>query len=286
MHEKDRALIESIQKFFGGIGYVSKLNNTSAQASVEFRVSTLKDIVGVIIPHFDNYPLITQKHSDYLLFKEIVLLMLNKEHNTSEGLQKIINTRASLNLGLSNDLRKAFPTTVPSRLKLENSATQAKNDKLHPEWVAGFSTGESNFFIAVQNSKTKSGLSVSLRFSIAQHSRDKLLLDKFVNFFGGGYVTNYKKRLLSEFITAKIDHIVEHIIPFFDKYPILGSKHLNFLDFKKAAYIIKNKEHLNEDGLGLKEVLDLKRIITSFYSNKAINNHNVVNGTENLDQKR
>ena len=284
MHEKDRALIESIQKYFGGIGYVSKLNNTSAQASVEFRVSTLKDIVGVILPHFDNYPLITQKHSDYLLFKEIVLLMLNKEHNTSEGLQKIINTKASLNLGLSNNLRIAFPTTVPSSLKLVNSS-QAKNDKLHPEWVAGFSTGESNFFIAVQKSKTKSGLSVSLRFSIAQHSRDKLLLEKFVNFFAGGSVMNYKKRLLSEFITAKIDHIVEHIIPFFDKHPILGSKHLNYLDFKKAAYIIKNKEHLNEDGLGLKEVLDLKRRITSFYTNKAINN-NVVNGTENIDQKR
>lgn len=69
MYEKDRALIELIQKFFCGIGYVSKLNNTSAQASVEFRVSTLKDIVGVIIPHFDNYLLITQKYSDYLLFK-------------------------------------------------------------------------------------------------------------------------------------------------------------------------------------------------------------------------
>lgn len=213
--------------------------------------------------------------------------MLNKEHNTSEGLQKkIINTRASLNLGLSNDLKKAFPTTVPSRLKLENSSTQAKNNEIHPEWVAGFCTGESNFFIAVQKSKTKTGLSVSLRFSIAQHSRDKLLLEKLVNFFGGGSVMYYKKRLLSEFIRAKIDHIVEHIIPFLDKHPILGSKHLNFLDFKKAADIIKNKKHLNEDGLGIIEVLELKRKIMSLYLNKAINNHSSLNGREKLDQKR
>jgi hypothetical protein len=42
MHEKDRVLIQSIQEFFSGIGYLSKLNNTS---TVEFRVSTLKDIV-------------------------------------------------------------------------------------------------------------------------------------------------------------------------------------------------------------------------------------------------
>ena len=70
------------------------------------------------------------------------------------------------------------------------------------------------------------------------------------------------------------------------KHPILGSKHLNFLDFKSAAYIIKNKEHLNEDGLGLDEILQLKRRITSLYSNKAMNNHSVVDGTEKLDQKR
>ena len=62
---------------------------------------------------------------------------------------------------------------------------------------------------------------------------------------------------------------------FFYKHPILGSKHLNYLDFKSAAYIIKNKEHLNEDGLGLEQILELKRRITSLYSNKAMNNHSV-----------
>lgn len=91
---------------------------------------------------------------------------------------------------------------------------------------------------------------------------------------------------MSEFIITKIDHIVEHIVPFFDKHPILGSKHLNYLDFKSAAYIIKNKEHLNEDGLGLEKFLYLKRRITSLYLNKAMNNNNVVKGSEKSDQKR
>ena len=149
--------------------------------------------------------------------------MLNKEHNTLEGIQKTVNIRASLNTGLSNDLKEPFPMTIPATLNLESSI---KNNNLHPEWVAGFSTGESNFFIAVQKSKTNSGLSTSLRFSIAQHSRDLLLLESFVIFFrpkrapsapqaGGGSVMNYKKRSVCEFIITKIDHIVEHIIPFF-----------------------------------------------------------------------
>ena len=85
MHEIDRALMEKIQEFFGGIGYISKPNNN---LTVEFRVSTLNDIANVIIPHFDKYPLATKKQADYILFKEIILLLLNKEHSTLEGIKK------------------------------------------------------------------------------------------------------------------------------------------------------------------------------------------------------
>jgi len=137
--------------------------------------------------------------------------------------------------------------------------------------MAGFCTGESNFFITVQKSKSKIGFTTSLRFSIAQHSRDLLLLESFAAFFNCGYVANYKNRLICEFIVTKIDHILEHIIPFFIKHPILGSKYLNSLDFNSAAEIIKNKEHLNSDGL--ERILQLKNNITTQYKNKTINNH-------------
>jgi hypothetical protein len=80
--------------------------------------------------------------------------------------------------------------------------------------MAGFCTGESNFFITVQKSQTKSGLTISLRFSIYQHSID--LLESFIDFFNCGYVVNYKNRLICEFIMTKINHLIEHIIPFFE----------------------------------------------------------------------
>jgi hypothetical protein len=64
--------------------------------------------------------------------------MLNKEHNTLEGLEKIVNIKASLNLGLSKDLKEAFSITFPETLNMESSI---KNNNLHPEWLAGFSTG-------------------------------------------------------------------------------------------------------------------------------------------------
>lgn len=255
MHESDRALIQSIQEFFGGIGYVSKPNKSSMVELALLGVSTVKELVNVIIPHFENYPLITKKYIDYTLFKKIVFKILNKEHNTYEGLQEIVNIRSSLNLGLSNELKKAFPSMVPA-IKPEFILKDISSSS----WLAGFATGESNFFIAVQ--KSKSGLIFNLRFSISQHSRDVLLLETFVGYFGCGYIAKYEKRSVCEFIVTKIDDIIEHIIPFFEKHPIVGSKHFNFIQFKKAAYIIKNKEHLasaDPDRKKLEQLLVLKK---------------------------
>jgi len=70
--------------------------------------------------------------------------MLNKEHSTLEGIQKIVNIRASLNTGLSNDLKEAFSMTIPATLNLEYSrllqsqslledSLNIKKNNLHPE---------------------------------------------------------------------------------------------------------------------------------------------------------
>ena len=84
-------------------------------------------------------------------------------------------------------------------------------------------------------------------------------------------MTKYKNRLVCEFIVTKINHIVNHIIPFFDKYKIRGSKYSNFLDFKSATSIIKNKDHLKQDAIGMNKILLLKKNITDM--NKGKNNH-------------
>jgi hypothetical protein len=43
--------------------------------------------------------------------------------------------------------------------------------------------------------------------------------------------------------------IENKVIPFFNQFPILGVKRLDFEDFKTVAELIKNKEHLNAEGL-------------------------------------
>ena len=80
LHEKDIVVLKMIQTFFNGIGNISK----HGSHFVQFRVESVKDLAS-IINHFDNYPLITKKSSDYILFKKAYSIMLHKKHLTEEG---------------------------------------------------------------------------------------------------------------------------------------------------------------------------------------------------------
>ena len=76
--------------------------------SVQFRVSSLEDL-NIIIHHFDKYPLLTRKHSDFLLFKEVVNLIKHGKHLSLEGLNRIMSIKAILNSGkLSEVLSLVF----------------------------------------------------------------------------------------------------------------------------------------------------------------------------------
>ena len=57
LHSKDRALLEDIQNYFGGIGYIYKY---SGRDVVIYSVTSFTDLE-YIITHFDKYPLISQK---------------------------------------------------------------------------------------------------------------------------------------------------------------------------------------------------------------------------------
>ena len=70
------------------------------------------------------------------------------------------------------------------------------------------------------------------------------------------------------------DDIFNIIIPHFDKYPLLTSKNLDLLDFKKAAFLLKNKSDLYENEiLSIKNNMNNKRSYAerwNFYNSKKI----------------
>ena len=246
LHKKDLSLLEQIKSFFS-VGSIYK----DGSQMVHFRVESVKDLV-LVISHFDKYPLITQKQVDYLLFKQVFNLINRKEHLTMAGLQKIISIKFSINRGLSDKLNAAFPKTkqveIPSIINLEIK---------DPHWLAGFVSGEGCFFINLSKSSTnRLGFKVELSFTLTQHSRDELLMRSLIEYFGCGNI--YKTEEVFRYRVVKFSNINEKIIPFFSKFTIQGVKQLDFLDFSKAAEIIKAKAHLTKEGLVLLKIRKIK----------------------------
>jgi hypothetical protein len=102
-------ILEDIQAFFGGAGSIAK----SGKDTFKFRIESLELISNHVIPHFDKYPLVTQKLGDYLLFRSVVEMMKAKEHLTDAGVNKIVAIKASMNNALSENLHAAFPNSKP-----------------------------------------------------------------------------------------------------------------------------------------------------------------------------
>lgn len=117
----------------------------------------------------------------------------------------------------------------------------------HPQWVAGFTSGEGCFFISTFKSKTKIGVAVRLRFILVQHVRDEQLMKNFIEYFDCGNV-HFSKEAVS-FVVEKFSDLEMNIIPFFVKHTIIGVKGQDFQDFLRAAQLIKEKKHLTQPGL-------------------------------------
>jgi hypothetical protein len=314
IHIKDIELLHKIKNTFG-VGKVRKNSNTTAL----FRVDNIKELP-VIINHFKNFPLISTKYTDFLLFVRCFDLIKNKQHLRKEGLEQIVSLRYNLNKGITDEVKNFFPYIIQT----------AKPEYLfkgipNPFWISGFVSGDSTFSVSIEKSNNKIGHRVRLIFGTCLHIKDKDVLIGLKNYFfplpesyhrpgadatveslkthecvaekvvvgkslepeedislprSVGWRTPTSQRFTdSKYIysseikkTALLQiknysDIENKIIPFFDKYPVLGIKNLDYLDFKLVENIVKNKEHLKIEGLEkIKTIvnrMNLDRIITT-----------------------
>ncbi len=135
---KDLQVLKDIKTSFDGIGSITKDGDTK----FKYKVQSLEQITKVMIAHFESYPLLTQKLADYILFKEIIDMMNNKEHLTSKGLENIVSIKASINKGLPTNLKAKFSELNPVTRPI------VKDKKIpHGQWIAGFTSGEGYFFL-------------------------------------------------------------------------------------------------------------------------------------------
>jgi hypothetical protein len=242
LHIKDKDLLLKIKLFFNEAGNIVTNYNHNF---VAYNIYNIKYITNIIIPHFNNYQLITQKQSDFIIFKNIVELINKDEHLTKDGLIKIINLKASLNKGLSDKLKTNFPNIT----KVERSKVNIPII-IDYNWIAGFMSGDGCFSVGIYKSSTnKIGYGVALQIILTQHSRDEILFNKIKNLLGCGFIYEYPNRNIIKLNISNFKYIYNKMIPLFNKHKIIGVKLLDYLDFCKVTELINKKAHLTKDGL-------------------------------------
>lgn len=237
LDKKDLNLLKGLQAYFG-VGGIYKHSSDM----MRYKVSSIQDIVKVIIPHFDKYQLVTQKRVDFDIFKRIVRI-INKGPISREDMQEIVNLKTSMNLGLSDSLKESFTNTK------ELARPLVKYTGIpDPNWLTGFSEGEACYYISIYDSpKSKLGKAVQLVYVVTQLIRDEELLAGLVDYLGCGKYS--KRKEAGDFKVLSIKDINTKIVPFFNAYPLQGVKSLNFRDWKLAVEIMEKKGHLTEEGL-------------------------------------
>ena len=89
---------------------------------------------------------------------------------------------------------------------------------------------------------------IALRFIVTQHTRDSHLLGLLVTYLGCGIIRSNLDNTKG-FVVTRYSDIYNKIMPFFEKYPLVGAKYNDFVAFKKGVNIIKDKAHLTQEGL-------------------------------------
>ena len=237
LHNKDIKLLEAIQRTFQ-TGKIYKHGVDSKQ----YRVSSLKNLQ-IITDHFDSYPLITQKRADYLLFKQAISIIKNKEHLSTKGILKLVGIKATLNWGLSDKFKESFPTAkAVVRPSVIYNTLNVKIKNLN--WIRGFIDAEGSFQVITQNNTN-----VSLRFSLTQHTKDEELLKDIVTYLNCGRYYKSPTRNEGQYLVTVFSEINDKLIPILNEYPLLGTKKDDYLDFAQIAELIKSKAHLTNEGL-------------------------------------
>jgi hypothetical protein len=128
-------------------------------------------------------------------------------------------------------------------------------------WVIGFVDGEGCFSIGFvrQPHRTgrrgyRTGFQVSHEFAVTQGESGIACLEALREFFGVGVVVpnrrydNHREHMLRYVVRKRAD-LLETIIPFFKRYPMLSPKQQNFEKFAHCLELISVGRHKSVEGL-------------------------------------
>jgi hypothetical protein len=230
LHKDDKPLLELIQKKLN-CGYVNvNKENTAAY----FIITNIEDIINILFPIFDKFPLNTTKYLDYLCFKKSILINVSKLKNSETRLkfeEEIIGLKQQM-----NNSRTDF-------LLPENHI------KITPYWLLGLFEAEGSFhlrrnsllptFSLTLTKVQKPVLEKIISFlinNLDDYSKFKAINSKIFNVSEEKSIGNIKSKV--KLTIVQIDYLNNIFIPYLNSLQFLSKKSLDFYDFKLITRLI------------------------------------------------
>lgn len=180
--------------------------------------------------------------------KKAIILVVSKLQGIAKGIHLIngkFRDKNKLNQIKNNILINPYFTQF-------TGISLSKDINLNNYWLSGFADADASFQIKILYRINRAKPEIRLTFQIDQ-KKDHLLL--VIKQFLGGNI-GYRKNTDTYYYSSTSFGSAKKVINYFDNYHLLSSKHLNYLNWRKAYLIIQNKEHLTESGLN--KIIKLK----------------------------
>nr|YP_010608740.1 hypothetical protein PNX16_mgp031 [Drechslerella dactyloides]WAN89820.1 hypothetical protein [Drechslerella dactyloides] len=207
-----------------------------------FTVSSQKEI-SIVIEIFNNSPLNTTKHLNFLDFKKAFYLYINTTKKTLNLKKEIDNIKN----GMNNE-RSYFE--MP-----------ANHIKITSYWLLGFVEGEGSFFISKSDN-------YRIGFGLGQSSKDLILMEEIKNFFNnlsGEFPNKHDYGNVVSFSTIKPSvhqsygminlliqnkqYITNVLIPFYDSMVWISKKEYDYKDWKIILNLKQLGLHYTKEGI-------------------------------------
>ncbi len=120
---------------------------------------------------------------------------------------------------------------------------------LEAQWITGFVDGEGCFHVGINaHPDMTAGHQVLPEFTVVQHERDAQVLHALKSHFGCGVVRRNHGDRMAYRVRSK-EHLLERIIPFFEKHPLKTKKRVDFAKFRRILLKMEAGEHLTREGV-------------------------------------
>jgi hypothetical protein len=95
LNEKDLELLRDLQTFFG-CGWIRE---SKSDRTFKYEARSVRDLLVVIIPHFERYPLRGSKAKSFAAFADVCRMIEQGDHLRRDGVREIVDIAYEMNLG-------------------------------------------------------------------------------------------------------------------------------------------------------------------------------------------